>query len=154
MVNPNDVNEVRVVGALDETPELRRTRSGTSVCNPTVITERTWTDSSGEEQQSREFHRCVCWAGLGEKVANLPAGIRVEATGRLQTRSWEDDAGRTRYSTEVVCDEFDPVEEPQTKDDEKPSKSEKQLDGARRSGPGDLDEFSDDALMQDDDLPF
>lgn len=150
----SDVNEVRVVGELDETPELRQTRSGTSVSNPTVITRRTWTDSSGEEQSDREYHRCVCWAGLGEKAANLPAGVRVEATGRLQTRSWEDSDGRTRYTTEIVADEFGPVEEPETEDAPKPDKAEKQIDGARRSGPGDLDDFSDDVLMQDDGLPF
>lgn len=150
----SDVNEVRVRGELDGTPELRHTRSGTAVSNPTVVTERSWKDSSGEEQSDREYHRCVCWGGLGEKAAGLDGGIRVEATGRLQTRKWQDDSGRTRYTTEIVADEFGPVEEPERPDAEKPSNSKKQLDGARRSGPGDLDDFSDDALMQDDDLPF
>lgn len=150
----SDINEVRIRGELDETPELRQTRSGTSVSNPTVVTERAWTDNSGEEQSDREYHRCVCWGGLGEKAAGLDAGTRVEVTGRLQTRKWEDSDGRTRYTTEIVADEFGPVEDPDPKDTSKPTREEKELDGARRSGPGDLDEFSDDALMQDDDLPF
>lgn len=147
----SDVNEVTIRGELDETPELRHTRSGTPVANPTIITRRSWTDSSDEEKSSREFHRCVCWGGLGEKAAGLQGGTRVEAQGRLQTRKWEDSDGRTRYTTEIVCSEFDRVdaEEPETQ-----TKQAKQLDGARRSGTDGLSDFADDAFMQDDDLPF
>lgn len=109
----DDVNETHLAGELDETPELRTTRSETKVCNPTIITRRSYTDRSGEDRESVEFHRCVCWGGLAEKAAETAAGARVEVSGRLQTRTWEDSDGQKRTTTEIVASSFEVTEEPE-----------------------------------------
>lgn len=129
----DDINEVHVVGELDETPELRTTRSGTKVANPTVVTRRGWTGKDGTERKATEYHRIVTWGGLAEKAAETPEGARVEVTGRLQTRKWETDDGHTRYTTEINADAFEVVET------------------------GEGEEFSEEALLgadDDSDLPF
>lgn len=105
-----DVNEAHVLGTLDETPELRTTRSGTKVANPTVVTRRGWTGKGGQERTATEYHRVVCWAGLAEKASEVPAGARVEVQGRLQTRPWKTSEGHKRTTTEIVAETFEVVE--------------------------------------------
>lgn len=130
----DDRNEVLVVGELDETPQLRTTRSGTKVANPTVVTRRGWTGQDGEERTATEYHRVVTWGELAQKAADAPAGARVGVRGRLQTRSWEDSDGRKRWTTEIKARRFEVLEPPE---------------------PSPEEGFSDEALMgSEDGLPF
>lgn len=96
------VNKVTLIGNLGDEPELRQTQAGTSVCNMSLATNESYTDSDGNEVQNTEWHTVVAWGRLGE-VCNeyLSKGSQVYFEGSLQTRSWEDDNGNTRYSTEV-----------------------------------------------------
>jgi single-strand DNA-binding protein len=51
----------------------------------------------------------VVFGALAEKVVQpyLKKGNLVYIEGRLQTRSWEDKDGNTRYITEVVCNSLE-----------------------------------------------
>jgi single-strand DNA-binding protein len=101
------VNKVTLIGNLGDDPELRHTGSGTAVCNMSLATNESYTDSDGNEVQNTEWHDVVAWGRLGE-VCNeyLSKGSQVYFEGSLQTRSWEDDNGNTRYSTEVKAREM------------------------------------------------
>jgi single-strand DNA-binding protein len=101
------VNKVTLIGNLGDEPELRQTQAGTSVCNMSLATNESYTDSDGNEVQNTEWHTVVAWGRLGE-VCNeyLSKGSQVYFEGSLQTRSWEDDNGNTRYSTEVKAREM------------------------------------------------
>jgi single-strand binding protein len=101
------VNKVTLIGNLGDDPELRYTGSGTAVCNMSLATNESYTNSDGEEVQQTEWHDVVAWGRLGE-VCNeyLRKGSQVYFEGKLQTRSWEDDKGETRYSTEVKAREM------------------------------------------------
>jgi len=96
------VNKVILIGNLGQDPELRYTGSGTAVCNMRLATTNTYTNRDGEEVQNTEWHNVVAWGRLGE-VCNeyLSKGSQVYFEGSLQTRSWEDRDGNTRYTTEV-----------------------------------------------------
>ncbi|MFO8100531.1 MAG: single-stranded DNA-binding protein [Salinibacter sp.] len=96
------VNKVILIGNLGQDPELRYTGSGTAVCNMRLATTNTYTNRDGEEVQDTEWHNVVAWGRLGE-VCNeyLEKGSQVYFEGSLQTRSWEDRDGNTRYTTEV-----------------------------------------------------
>ncbi|MFP4227445.1 MAG: single-stranded DNA-binding protein [Salinivenus sp.] len=96
------VNKVILIGNLGQDPELRYTGSGTAVCNMRLATTNTYTNRDGEEVQNTEWHNVVAWGRLGE-VCNeyLEKGSQVYFEGSLQTRSWEDRDGNTRYTTEV-----------------------------------------------------
>jgi len=96
------VNKVILIGNLGQEPELRYTGSGTAVCNMRLATTNTYTNRDGEEVQDTEWHNVVAWGRLGE-VCNeyLDKGSQVYFEGSLQTRSWEDRDGNTRYTTEV-----------------------------------------------------
>ena len=101
------VNKVILIGNLGQEPELRYTGSGTAVCNMRLATNESYTNRDGEEVQKTEWHNVVAWGRLGE-VCNeyLDKGSQVYFEGSLQTRSWEDRDGNTRYSTEVKAREM------------------------------------------------
>ena len=96
------VNKVLLIGRLGQDPELKYTPSGQAVCNFSVATSENWTDKSGQKQERTEWHRIVVWGKLAE-LANqyLGKGRQVFLEGKLQTRSWEDNNGNKRYTTEV-----------------------------------------------------
>lgn len=98
-------NKVILAGNLTSDPEMRKTPSGQPVCSFRLATNRYWTDKeSGEKQQKTEYHNIVAWRRLAEITSQyLSKGSLVLIEGRLQTRSWEDPSGDTRYKTEVVA---------------------------------------------------
>ena len=50
-----------------------------------------------------EYHACVAWDRLAEICGQfLSKGQLVDVDGRLQTRQWDDDAGKRHWKTEVV----------------------------------------------------
>ncbi|MFQ6093885.1 MAG: single-stranded DNA-binding protein [bacterium] len=98
------VNKVILIGRLGADPELRYTPSGAAVCNFNMATNEMWKDEGGNLQERTEWHRIVVWRELGERCAEwLKKGSHVYIEGRLQTRSWEDQNGIKRKSTEIVA---------------------------------------------------
>ena len=99
------VNKVILIGRLGRDPEVRYTPSGTAVANFSIATSEEWKDkNTGEKQERTEWHKIVAWRRLGEICGEyLHKGSQVYIEGRLQTKSWEDRDGNTRYTTEVVA---------------------------------------------------
>ncbi|NBC01289.1 MAG: single-stranded DNA-binding protein [Bacteroidetes bacterium] len=96
------VNKAIIVGNLGQDPELRYTGSGTAVCNLSVATNESYKDSDGQLVEKTEWHRVVAWARLAEICGEyLQKGSQVYFEGSLQTRSWEDRDGNTKYTTEI-----------------------------------------------------
>jgi len=96
------VNKAIIIGNLGQDPELRYTGSGTAVCNMSVATNESYKDSDGQLVEKTEWHRVVAWARLAEICGEyLKKGSQVYFEGSLQTRSWEDRDGNTKYTTEI-----------------------------------------------------
>jgi single-strand DNA-binding protein len=103
------VNKVILIGNLGADPEVRRLSSGDPVVNLSVATSETWRDKqSGEKRERTEWHRVVIFNEQLAKVAEqyLKKGMKVYVEGQIQTRSWEDQSGQKRYSTEIVLQRF------------------------------------------------
>jgi single-strand DNA-binding protein len=98
------VNKVILVGNLGGDPTMRYTPNGTAVVNFNVATTEKFTNKAGERESRTEWHRVVAWSKLAE-ICNeyLKKGKQVYIEGRLQTRSWEDQSGQKKYTTEVVA---------------------------------------------------
>lgn len=100
-----DLNRAMIIGNVTRDPENRTTPQGTPVASFTVATNFTWTDTNGTRQQKTEFHPVVAWRKLAEICGQyVRKGRKVYVEGRIQTRSWEDQAGTKRYRTEIVAD--------------------------------------------------
>ena len=103
------VNKVILVGNLGADPEIRRLNSGDAVANLRIATSENWRDkASGERRERTEWHNVVIFNENLVKVAEqyLKKGSTVYIEGQLQTRSWDDQSGQKKYTTEVVLQRF------------------------------------------------
>ena len=140
------LNKVMLIGNMGRDPELRSTPSGTHVTTFTMATNRKYKGKDGELQDETQWHNIVVWGNQAEFVANyLKKGSRIFVEGRLTHRSWEDQNGQKRYITEVVAENFVPLDAPQ----------EGAQGAGRREPVPPPPEPSDDAgAPDDDDVPF
>jgi single-strand DNA-binding protein len=101
------VNKVILIGNLGQDPELRYTGSGTAVCNLRIATNESYKDASGEWVERTEWHSVVAWSRLAE-ICNeyLKKGSQAYFEGSLQTRSYDDKDGNTKYVTEIKAREM------------------------------------------------
>lgn len=94
------MNKVLLVGRLTRDPELRTLPSGKHVTTFSVATNEYRGQNAGERT---EYHAIVAWDRLAEICGQyLGKGQLVDLEGRLQTRQWDDDAGKRHWKTEVV----------------------------------------------------
>ncbi len=100
------VNKVILIGNLGKDPEVRYLEGGTAVANFTLATSETYKDrNTGEKKSITDWHNIVVWRGLAELVEKyLKKGSKIYVEGKLKTRSWKDQDGNTRYTTEIVAD--------------------------------------------------
>lgn len=100
------LNKAFLIGNLTRDPELKALPSGINVCSFSVATNRVWKDKNGEKQEAADFHNIVVFGRQAETVAQyMKKGSQVMVEGRMQTRSWDDQAtGTKKYRTEVIAD--------------------------------------------------
>ena len=98
-------NQAVLMGNLTRDPELRTTPSGASVCSFSLALNRSYKNAEGNWQEVTDFIDIVAWGPLGERVAQyLTKGRPALVSGRLQSRSWEQD-GVKRSKVEVVAND-------------------------------------------------
>src|SRR3989344_2438664 len=98
-------NQVILMGNLTRDPELRTTPNGQSVCSFSLALNRSYKGGDGEWKEMTDFIDIVAWGPLGERVAQyLTKGRPALVSGRLQSRSWEQD-GQKRSKVEVVAND-------------------------------------------------
>src|SRR5690606_3066517 len=100
----NMLNRAILIGRLTRDPELRYTSTGIAVTRFTVACDRKFTNQNGDREA--DFIPVVAWRGLAENCAkHLRKGSLVGLEGRLQVRSYENQEGRTVWTTEVIADD-------------------------------------------------
>lgn len=100
-----------LIGNLTNDPELRFTPSGSAVANFTIAsTPRTFDRNSNEWRDGETlFLRASAWKEAAENVAeSLAKGMRVIASGRLKSRSYDTKEGEKRTVIEFEIDEIGP----------------------------------------------
>lgn len=100
------VNKVILVGNVGADPEVKYLDNGVAVCNIRLATSESYTRNEEKVTQT-EWHSIVMWrklAEIAEKYVKKGAQLYVE--GRLRTRTWEDQDGKKRYTTEIFADNF------------------------------------------------
>ena len=97
-----NLNKVVLAGRLTADPELKQTTSGISVVSFTIAVNRKYS----KEQQQTDFISVIAWRQTAEFISRyFKKGSAICITGAIQTRSWQDQQGQKRYSTDVVADE-------------------------------------------------
>lgn len=103
-----NLNKVFLIGNLTRDPESRALPSGQAVSSFGLATNRVWFDSNTKEKKQQvEFHNIVAFGKLAE-ICNqyLKKGTMAMIEGRIQTRSWQDQSGTTKYRTEIVTEKM------------------------------------------------
>ena len=94
------MNVVAISGRITSDPELKQTQDGTSVCRFSVAVRRP------NVKDKMDFIDCIACRQKAEFVSRFfRKGQRIEVTGYLTARKWEDKHGAKRVSHEVICDE-------------------------------------------------
>lgn len=98
------MNKVIIMGHFTRDPEIRTTNSGTKVATFSVAVNRRFKNANGD--YDADFINCVAWRQSAEFIGKyFSKGRMIAIVGTLQTRKWQDDAGNTRYATEVIVEE-------------------------------------------------
>ena len=105
------LNKVMLIGNVGRDPEVRyldgnNPNSGTTkVAQFTLATTERYRDRNGERRENTEWHNIVAWrnsADVAEKF--IRKGTQIYIEGKLRTRSWTDQSGNKRFTTEVAVD--------------------------------------------------
>lgn len=96
------INKVVLIGRLTRSIEIRKTPSGTSVCDFTLAVNR---NKQVEGQPDADFISCVAWNKTADLMAQyLHKGSLIGVEGRIQTRSYDNQYGNRVYITEVMTE--------------------------------------------------
>lgn len=141
------LNKVQLIGNLGKDPEIRETTSGVKCANFSMATSESWTDkNTGQKTSKTEWHRIVMWRGLAEIAEKwLKKGATIYVEGKLTTRSWDDQNGQKRYSTEIVVDNMQMLGGKQQGDQSHQGQEPPPVQGQQGSTP---------VAAPEDDLPF
>ena len=103
------LNSTCLVGRLTKDAELRYTPNNQAVATFTLAVNRPFKSQNGEREA--DFINCVIWRQQAENLANwAKKGALIGITGRIQTRSYDNQQGQRVYVTEVVADNFQLLE--------------------------------------------
>ena len=97
-----------LIGNVGRDPEVRYLdgQSGNAkVATFTLATTERYRDRNGETRENTEWHNIVAWRSTADVVERfVKKGTQVYIEGRIRTRSWDDQNGNKRYSTDIVAD--------------------------------------------------
>lgn len=101
------LNRVMLIGNVGKDPEIRRLENGAVVAKFSIATNETYRDKNGELQTQTEWHEVIAWRHLAERAeSQLKRGTQIYVEGKLSTRTWQDQDGNSRRTTEVVAYTF------------------------------------------------
>ena len=142
------LNNVSLVGRTTRDVELRYTQSNVAVATFTLAVNRTFKNENGERET--DFINCVMWRQQAENLANwAKKGALIGITGRIQTRSYDNQQGQRVYVTEVVAETFQLLESKGqgNQGQQRPQAQQQAPDFSRNANTNPLD-------ISDDMLPF
>lgn len=102
------VNKVILIGNVGQDPEVRYTgdvNNSAKVATLRLATTERFRGRDGNLQEHTEWHSVVVWRNTADVVEKyVKKGTQLYIEGRLRTRSWDDQTGNKRYTTEIVAD--------------------------------------------------
>lgn len=102
------INKVILIGNVGQDPEIRYTgdaTNGAKVATIRLATTERYRDRNGNLQEHTEWHSIVAWRNTADVVEKyVKKGTQIYVEGRLRTRSWDDQNGNKRYTTEILAD--------------------------------------------------
>ena len=104
------LNKLMLIGHVGKDPDIRILEAGSKVATFSfATTEKGYTLANGTQVPERtEWHNIVVWRGLADVVEKyVHKGDKLYLEGKIRTRSYTDQAGATRYTTEIYVDNME-----------------------------------------------
>jgi single-strand DNA-binding protein len=102
------LNKAIIIGNVGNEPNVRYLEGASGnqkVATFSVATTERYKGRDGQNKENTEWHNIVAWRGLADLVEKyVGKGTQLYVEGRLRTRSWTDNAGTTKYTTEILAD--------------------------------------------------
>ncbi len=102
------LNKVMLIGNVGRDPEVRYLdgqNGNAKVAQFTLATTERYRDRNNELRENTEWHNIVAWRGNADVCEKyVRKGTQLYIEGRIRTRSWDDQNGNKRYTTEIVAD--------------------------------------------------
>ena len=100
-------NKVQLIGRLGKDPEIVTFEDGNKLAKFSMATDDSYKNKDGQKVERAYWHDVVVRGGLVNVVENyVTKGQEIAIEGKLTNRSWEDKEGKTRYTTEIMCNEL------------------------------------------------
>ena len=100
-------NKVQLIGRLGKDPEIVTFEDGNKLAKFSMATDDSYKNKDGQKVERAYWHDLVVRGGLVNVVQNyVTKGQEIAIEGKLTNRSWEDKEGKTRYTTEIMCNEL------------------------------------------------
>lgn len=99
------VNKVILIGNVGGDPDVKYLDGGVAVTRFSLATTEVYNNKNGERVNQTEWHNIVLWRNLAQIAEKyVKKGMMLYIEGRLRTRSWDDQNGVKRYTTEIYGD--------------------------------------------------
>ncbi|MBA6153819.1 single-stranded DNA-binding protein [Gelidibacter maritimus] len=100
-------NHVQLIGNVGQEPTITNLESGKKVARFSLATNEYYKNDKGEKTQTTDWHTVVAWGKTAEITEKyVGKGKEVGVTGKLKSRSYEDNDGIKRYVTEIEANEI------------------------------------------------
>lgn len=97
------VNKVIIIGNVTRDPAIKNTDGGKKIALFTLATNRYFKTGDGENKSESEFHNCVAWGNLADRVEKFLVKWKlIYVEGRLRTRAFDKEDWSKTYKTEIV----------------------------------------------------
>ena len=148
------MNKVILMGRLTRDPDVRYSagENSTAVARYTLAVDRRFRRDG--DSATADFIGCVAFGKAGEFAEKyFKKGQMVSIIGRLQVRSWDDNEGKKRWSTDVVVEEQYFAESKASFESHKDAAPAATAPAPKQTAPSD-GFYPIDESIEDDDLPF
>ena len=120
-----DLNLCQFIGRLGKDPEIRYTASGDAVASFSIAVNKSWTRGSDKEERTT-WVNVVAFRKLAEIMGKyLHKGSRIYVSGEFSVRTWEDKEGARRYTTEIIANQMQMLDEKPASSGERNSPEQK-----------------------------
>lgn len=100
-------NKVQLIGRLGFDPELKTVGSDKTLARFSLATSESYKDKSGQWQNETYWHNITAWGQLANVISKVASkGDEIAVEGKIVNKSYQDKQGITRYSTEIIINEF------------------------------------------------
>ena len=102
------LNKVMLIGNIGRDPEVKTldgSNGSQKVATFTLATGEKYKDRNGNLQEKTQWHNIVAWRATADVCDRyVKQGDQICVLGKIEYRTWENDKGEKRYSTDIVAD--------------------------------------------------